>query len=29
MNFSREAKERDSPVVGAFTPVSLFGYGDD
>jgi len=26
---SREAKERNAPVVGAFSPVSLFVYGDD
>jgi len=27
--FSREAGERNAPVVGAFTPVSFFVYGDD
>jgi len=27
--FSWEAKERNAPVVGAFTPVSLFVYGDN
>jgi len=26
---SFEAKERDTPAVGAFTPVSLVVYGDD
>jgi len=29
MYFSREVKERDATVVIAFSPVSLFAYGDD
>jgi len=29
MNSSWETKERDAAVVGSFTPVSLFVYGDD
>jgi len=29
IHFSREAKEIDAHVVGVFTPVSLFVYGDD
>jgi len=29
VHFSREAKDRDASVVGAFTPVSLSVYRDD
>jgi len=29
MHSSWEAKQRDAAVVGSFTPVSLFVYGDD
>jgi len=29
VHFSREANERDTPVVGAFTPVFLSVYRDD
>jgi len=29
VHFSREAKERNAPVVGAFIPVSLSVYWDD
>jgi len=29
VHFSREAKERDAPVVGAFTPVPLSVYRND
>jgi len=29
MHSSRETKQRDAAVVGSFTPVFLFVYGDD
>jgi len=29
IHFSREAKEKDTPAVGAFSPVSPHAYGDD
>jgi len=29
VHFSREARERDAPVVGEFTPVSLSVYRED
>jgi len=29
MHFSWETKQRDAAIVGSFTPVSLFAYGDD